>query len=39
MRLAVDKWGLIENSGRIDGEVNKSNNRSDTEYELINSEQ
>lgn len=38
MRLAVDKWGLIEVTGSIQGDVNTNNNLSDTEYELVNAD-
>jgi len=36
MRLAVDQWGLIEPSDRpLNENVNKENNLSTTEYELV----
>jgi replication factor A1 len=43
MRLAVDKWGLIEQNNTATNniskeQVNKGNNLSDTEYELVNVE-
>ena len=37
MRVAVDKWGLIEKAAQpITGNINESNNLSATEYELVN---
>jgi replication factor A1 len=37
MRLAVDKWGLIEViENHVWFEVNKDNNVSEVEYELVN---
>jgi replication factor A1 len=35
MRLAVDKWGKIENAPDLNAEVNTQNNLSNIEYELV----
>mmetsp|Transcript_25632 Transcript_25632/g.40980 ORF Transcript_25632/g.40980 Transcript_25632/m.40980 type:complete len:131 (-) Transcript_25632:850-1242(-) len=35
MRLAVDKWGLIQEAGAADWEVKVDNNLSLVEYELV----
>ncbi|CAA7035160.1 unnamed protein product [Microthlaspi erraticum] len=35
MRLAVDKWGLIEVTDPVPFEVNRANNLSLVEYELV----
>lgn len=38
MRMAVDKWGLIEVTDPVSFEVNRENNLSLVEYELVNVE-
>lgn len=36
MRMAVDKWGLIEGTDPVSFNVNRENNLSLVEYELVN---
>eukprot|EP00456_Euglypha_rotunda_P016599 TRINITY_DN1551_c0_g1_i6.p1 TRINITY_DN1551_c0_g1~~TRINITY_DN1551_c0_g1_i6.p1 ORF type:complete len:154 (+),score=17.77 TRINITY_DN1551_c0_g1_i6:1-462(+) len=39
MRLAVDKWGKVESAPTaLDGDINLSENLSETEYELVRAE-